>query len=59
MGGGVDRDGKEIEKPAELEWAELIENLCLHYHALPSQIVQEDVSLLKMHQLLSEGKKNK
>ena len=35
----------------------MIENLCLRYHALPSQILQEDVSVLRMIDLLNTGKK--
>ena len=59
VGGGVDRDGNKITKPVELGWAEMIESFCVHYHALPSQIMQEDISLLRMHQMLNVGKDNK
>ena len=61
VGGGVDSSGNEIEKPIELVQAEFIEALCMHYHVLPSQILQEDMTLLRMRELLSidseKGKK--
>tara|TARA_R100001082_G_scaffold100871_1_gene70185 strand:+ start:341 stop:454 length:114 start_codon:yes stop_codon:yes gene_type:complete len=37
----------------------MIESFCMHYHVLPSQIMQEDISLLRMHQMLNVGKDNK
>ena len=56
VGGGVDKDGKRIEKPVELQYAEIIESLALHYSATPSQILKEDVSVLKMLELLNVDK---
>ena len=57
VGGGVDKDGKRIEKPSELGWAEMIENLALHYSTTPSQILKEDVSVLRMLELINVGNK--
>ena len=57
VGGGVDKEGNRIEKPVELDRAEMIEGLALHYNTTPSQILKEDVSVLRMLELLSVGKK--
>jgi len=46
--GGTDRDGKPIKKPAELATAELIDGICQRYGQLPSAVLDEDISLLKM-----------
>ena len=57
VGGGVDKEGNRIEKPVELEGAELIESLALHYNTTPSHVLQEDVSVLRMLELLNVNKK--
>ena len=51
--GGTDRDGKVISKPLELYHAELIDGVCQRYSQLPSAVLDEDVSLLKLLHLVS------
>ncbi len=46
--GGTDRDGNEIVKPLFLAQAELIDGLCQRYGQLPSAILKENASVLKM-----------
>ncbi len=46
--GGTDRDGNPIEKPLFLAQAELIDGLCQRYGQLPSAILKENASVLKM-----------
>jgi len=55
VGGGTDADGSVIEKPHELAWAEMIDNLCQRYSALPSAVLAEDVEMLRILALVSEG----
>ena len=57
VGGGSDRDGKPITKPLALEQAELIDGICQRYSVLPSELLREDISLLKMLHLVSLGSK--
>ena len=42
-------------KPWELEAAQLIDGLCQRYGCLPSQLLQEDVTLLRMLAVVTEG----
>tara|TARA_Y100000593_G_scaffold92787_1_gene185505 strand:- start:2504 stop:2695 length:192 start_codon:yes stop_codon:yes gene_type:complete len=58
VGGGTDRDGNRIEKPLALVQAELIDGLCQRYSVLPSQLLNEDVSLLRMLEMVSLTKKD-
>ena len=44
-----------IGKPWELEEAELIDGLCQRYSCLPSQLMGEDVRLLRMVAIVQEG----
>ena len=44
-----------ISKPWELEEAELIDGLCQMYSCLPSQLMGEDVTLLRMVAIVQEG----
>ena len=44
-----------IPKPWELEEAELIDGLCQRYSCLPSQLMTEDVTLLRMVAIVQEG----
>ena len=59
VGGGTDREGNVIEKPLILQNAELIDGLCQRYSVLPSQLVKEDVSLLRLMHIVSLGIKEK
>ena len=44
-----------ITKPWELEVAELIDGFCQRYSCLPSQLMGEDVTLLRMVAIVQEG----
>ena len=44
-----------ITKPWELEEAELIDGLCQRYSCLPSQLMAEDATILRMMALVQEG----
>ena len=44
-----------ISKPWELEEAELIDGLCQRYSCLPSQLMAEDVTLLRMLAIVQEA----
>ena len=43
-------------KPVELETAEMVDNLCQRYGCPPSVILRENVGILKMLHIVSEGK---
>ena len=58
VGGGVDAEGSAVTKPFALQRAELIDALCQRYGALPSQVLAEDVEMLMMLALISEGGTN-
>ena len=59
VGGGSDRDGNPIIKPIELQQAELIDGICQRYSVLPSQLLKEDISLLKRLHVVSVGNTDK
>lgn len=54
--GGTDRDGNLIGKPSPLVTAEILDGICQRYSCLPSQVLQEDVSLIKNIQIAELGK---
>lgn len=58
VGGGVDGDGIAVIKPFVLQRAELIDALCQRYGALPSQVLAEDVEMLMILALITEGGTN-
>ena len=43
-------------KPTELELAEIVDGICQRYSCLPSQLMAEDVGILRMLAIVSEGK---
>ena len=45
-----------MRKPVELERAEIIDGICQRYSCLPSQLLAEDVGILRMLAIVSEGK---
>lgn len=45
-----------ISKPAALDEAELIDGLCQRYHCLPSALLAEDVSVIKMLAIVALGR---
>ncbi len=55
MGGGTDREGNPIVKPSLLINAEMIDGICQRYSCLPSSLMGEDVSLLKMLNIVNIG----
>ena len=55
VGGGTDRDGKPVSKPSSLTSAELVDGICQRYSCIPSQILTEDVSLIRMLQIVELG----
>jgi hypothetical protein len=40
----------------ELELAEILDGLCQRYSCLPSQVMAEDVGILRMLAIIGEGK---
>ena len=58
VGGGVDVDGNVVEKPYDLYVAELVDALCQRYGALPSQVLAEDIEMLRILAMVSEGGAN-
>ena len=54
--GGTYRDGTPVTKPSELEQAEIIDGICQRYSCLPSAVLAEDVGILRMLAIISEGK---
>ena len=49
VGGGIDSEGRLVEKPWALVQAELVLGLCERFHCLPSQLYREDAhELLRM-----------
>jgi len=46
--GGVNSDGSVVEKPIDLEFAQLIDGICQRYHQLPSQVLKEDATMIKI-----------
>tara|TARA_R110000824_G_scaffold20323_1_gene76779 strand:- start:409 stop:663 length:255 start_codon:yes stop_codon:yes gene_type:complete len=54
--GGTYQDGRPIIKPTELELAEIIDGICQRYSCLPSAVLAEDVGILRMLAIVSEGK---
>ena len=45
-----------MAKPVELEVAEIVDGMCQRYSCLPSQLLAEDVGVIKMLAIVSEGK---
>ena len=54
--GGTYQDGTPISKPVELEVAEIVDGICQRYSCLPSAVMAEDVGVLRMLAIVSEGK---
>jgi hypothetical protein len=54
--GGTYQDGTPVVKPSELQTAEIIDGLCQRYSCLPSQVLAEDVGLLRMLDIVTQGK---
>ena len=56
MRGGTYQDGTPVEKPPELQHAEIIDGLCQRFNCLPSQVLAEDVGILRMLDIVAQGK---
>ena len=54
--GGTYQDGTPIVKPIELEQAEMVDGICQRYSCLPSELMAEDVGILRMLAIVGEGK---
>jgi len=54
--GGTYQDGSPIKKPTELEIAEIVDGICQRYSCLPSAVLAEDVGVLRLLAIVSEGK---
>ena len=54
--GGTYQDGRPVSKPVELEMAEIVDGICQRYSCLPSAVLAEDVGILRMLTIISEGK---
>ena len=54
--GGTYQDGRPISKPTELELAEIVDGICQRYSCLPSAVMAEDVSILRMLAIVADGK---
>jgi hypothetical protein len=54
--GGTYQDGTPVSKPVELEMAEIVDGICQRYSCLPSQLLDEDVGILRMLAIVGEGK---
>lgn len=54
--GGTYQDGRPISKPVELEMAEIVDGICQRYSCLPSAVMAEDVSILRMLAIVADGK---
>ena len=48
--------GRPVVKPVELEMAEIVDGICQRYSCLPSAVLAEDVGILRMLAIISEGK---
>ena len=53
--GGIDADGRPVNKPSELAQAELILGICERFGQLPGAVLAEDVSLLRLLHLEDLG----
>tara|TARA_Y100000296_G_C5177012_1_gene260671 strand:+ start:123 stop:311 length:189 start_codon:yes stop_codon:yes gene_type:complete len=53
--GGTYQDGRPITKPVELEAAEIVDGICQRYSCLPSEIMAEDVSILRLLNIVGEN----
>ena len=51
--GGTDRDGKVVSQPLQLYQAEIIDGICQRYCQLPSAVLEENASLLKLLHIVS------
>ena len=54
--GGTYQDGRPVVKPVELEMAEIVDGICQRYSCLPSQLMAEDVGILRMLAIVGQGK---
>ena len=55
VGGAAAPNGGVIAEPVELSMSKMVDALCQRYGVLPSQLLNEDVSLLKMVRTVTEG----
>lgn len=51
----MDAEGNVVVKPYDLYVAELVDALCQRYGALPSQVLAEDIEMIRMLAMLADG----
>ena len=54
--GGTYQDGSPVAKPLDLELAEIVDGICQRYGSLPSAVLGEDIGILRMLAIVTEGK---
>ena len=54
--GGTYQDGTPITKPLELQTAEVVDGICQRYNCLPSQVLSEDVGILRLLDIVEKGR---
>ena len=54
--GGTYQDGTPVNKPTELQLAEIVDGICQRYSCLPSALMQEDVGILRMLDIVEKGR---
>ena len=57
--GGTDKDGKVVSQPLQLYQAEIIVGICQRYGQLPSAVLEENASLLKLLHIVSLNEEQK
>jgi hypothetical protein len=44
-----------VSKPVDLQLAEIVDNICQRYSCLPSQVMEEDVGILRILDIVEQG----
>jgi len=53
--GGTHQDGSPVTKPIELEAAEIVDGICQRYGCLPSEVMSEDVGILRILNIVGQN----
>ena len=53
--GGTNKDGSPVSKPMDLQLAEIVDNICQRYSCLPSQVLEEDIGILRILDIVEQG----
>jgi len=54
--GGTYQDGRPVTKPIDLDMAEIVDGICQRYSCLPSELMGEEVGILRMLAIVDEGR---